>query len=663
MTADIEPVFCVFSYDFSKKTFIVNGSEKHVSFLNIGRLHGFGVSSHPELSNEEFLRTLFHNHTELLEYFKILLGDYARVFIDDQGALNVITSASLDFYYYQEGNRVFFSRNQKQIYDMGADFATLNQNVLFAYLITGRHLPYSTFFDNVKRMPGGHWLRITPNFSSSLNFYFTQKAETIHKGVTKTDTVTEYTARMDEASKILSKSIDRSGEELFVSLSGVDSANVLAAFLQWKTPFVVHVANNRVQAEITREVVKYFNIEDNYIEEIDVVKPDISMLRTLYAMILCPYSTFRTDFNVNLAVKKKRHGQQDAVIYYGDICGLGQSYSTSLNYGYNFYYTHLEGWSKRLLFTSFFLQHLETYFFFHRVPARYRSNTPFYNYLLSCPIPTAHYTDFRPIQALHHIKGLSEKQKDLLLMVFKKELDQTIANANFSQDDILNRRDGAFRSHVFRAWYFNYVIQMLTTRNASQSELYFGNQIHWLMIGGPGTTFLFKYQVPLKDIFFTKLPVYEYFASKAKERFDDISARARRKIPVSELNSYYLKMFFFMSIGQWSKRIFGEKVFNKLKKVIWSAVRGSVSPDLNTSTTPPANINKELLKEKSLFEYHNFVVDRDILSFFDAVESEITSSDSNTMNSMHDRYVNLKLYLSSIYNQRANNGIKNTKET
>jgi len=656
MTVDIENVFCVFGYDFSKKTFIVNGSEKHDAFLNIGRLYGFGALSNRTLSNEEFLQTPFNNQTDLLlEFFKSLIGDFARVFIDMHGALNVITSASLDLYYYQEGDVIYFSRNQKQIYNMGARFENINQHVIFAYIYTGRHLPYSTFFDNVKRMPGGHWLRVMPDFTSTFNFYFTQKGENFKKRFAPNDPVKEYAAHMDEASEIISKNTDKSGEQLFVSLSGVDSANVLAAFLQWKKPFVVHVANNKVQAEITKEVVKYFNIEDKYIEEIDLATPNFSLLKKLYSTILCPYSTFRPDFNINLAVNKKRHGQDNTVIYYGDICGLGQSYSTSLNYGYNFYYTYFEGWRKRLLFTSFFLRHLETYFLFHRLPAKYRSDNPLYNYLLSCPIPTAHYTDFKPIRALYYIKGLSEKQKDLLLDVFKKELDQTIACANFSKDDILNRRDGAFRSHVFRAWYFNYVIQMLTTRNASQSELFFGNQINWLLIGGPGTKFLFNYQVPFKDIFLTKLPVYQYFATKAKQRFNEISARARRKIPASELNFYYLKMFFFSTVGRWSENILGEKVFKKLKKLLWPILKGPVSPDLNISFTPSPNINRELLKERSLFEYHNFVNDKDILSFLDNIESEINSSNIDTVNSTHDRYVNLKLYLSSICDKQANN--------
>lgn len=649
MTANIENVFCVFGYDFSKKKFIVNGSEKHITFLNIGRLHGFGVSSYPEMSTEKFLRTQFNDQTDLLlEFFKSLIGDFARVFIDKNGALNVITSSSFDLYYYQKGDTVYFSRNPKEIYDRGADFSTINQGVIFSYICTGRHLPYNTFFGNVKRLPGGHWLQVMPNFTSKLIFYFTKKAEDI-KNHQSMDIIKEYTKCMDEASKIISQN---TREQLCVGLSGVDSANVLVAFLQWGNSSVVHVANNNVQAEITREIVKHFNIEDNYIEEVDTYKPNFSFRKDLYSQILCPYSTFRTDINIYQAVNKK-HGKGNTVIYFGDVCGLGQSYSTSLHYGYNSYYTYLEGWSKRLRFTSFFLKHLGTVFLFHRIPTKYRLNHPFYNYLLSCPVPTAHYTDFKPIQALYHVDGLSETQKDLLLDVFKKELDQTIACANFSRDDILSRQDGAFRSHVFRAWYFNYVIQMITTRNASQCELYFGNQINWLMIGGPGIKFLFNYQVPLKDIFLTKLPVYQYFASKAKQRFSEIASRARRRLSASELNSYYLKMFFFLIVGRWSRIIFGENIFKKLKKLWRPVIKSSLfTSNLNISLTPSPNINRELLNEKWTFEYHNFVTDREILSFLGTVEAEINSSEIDTMNSTHDRYVNLKIYLSSVYNKR-----------
>jgi len=216
MAADIENVFCVFGYDFSKKKFIVDGSEKHVTFLNIGRLHGFGVSSHPEMSTEEFLQTQFNDQTDLLlEFFKSLIGDFARVFIDKHGALNVITSPSLDFYYFQEGDIVYFSRHQKQIYDMGATFATLNQSIVFAYVCTGRHLPYNTFFDNIKRLPGGHWLQIMPNFTSKLNFYFTEKGEIFNKKFVPTDSIKGYAACMDEASEIICRSNDKSGEQLY----------------------------------------------------------------------------------------------------------------------------------------------------------------------------------------------------------------------------------------------------------------------------------------------------------------------------------------------------------------------------------------------------------------------------------------------------------------
>ena len=41
MTINTENVFCVFGYDFSRKKFVVNGSEKQSAFLNIGRLHRF----------------------------------------------------------------------------------------------------------------------------------------------------------------------------------------------------------------------------------------------------------------------------------------------------------------------------------------------------------------------------------------------------------------------------------------------------------------------------------------------------------------------------------------------------------------------------------------------------------------------------------------------
>jgi hypothetical protein len=656
MTINTENVFCVFGYDFSRKKFVVNGSEKQSAFLNIGRLHGFGTSSHPEMSTEEFLQTQFNDRTDLLlDFFKSLIGDFVRVFIDKHGTLNVITSASTDLYYYQEKNIVYFSRNQKQIYDMGATFVDLNQRVIFAYICTGRHLPYNTFFDNVKRLPGGHWLQIMPNFTFKLNFYFTRKGEIFNKGFVPADPIKDYSVCMDEASEKICERNGESNEQLYVSLSGVDSANVLAAFLQRKIPFVVHVANNKIQAQITKEIVKYFNIEDKYIEEIDMYKPNIFFLKDLYSKILCPYNSFRSDINIHLAVNKKKHSDESPVIYYGDICGLGQSYSTSLHYGYNFYYTYLEGWSKRLMFTSFYLKHLETIFLFSHIPAKYRVYHPFYNYLLSCAIPTPHYTDFKPIQALHRVKGLSETQKDILLEVFKKELDLTIAYANFSQNDILHRQDGAFRSHVFRAWYFNYVIQMLTTRNASQTELYFGNQVNWLMIGGPGIKFLMNYQVPLKDIFLTKFPVYHYFASKAKQQFSEISARARRKLPINELNSYYLKTFFFSIIDHWSRIILGEKIYKKLKNVGQSAIKGSIVSNINTSQAPYFNINRELLKEKWSFEYHNFLTDKDILSYLDKVETEINSSEIDMMNSVHDRYVNLRIYLSSVYDIRNQN--------
>jgi len=172
------------------------------------------------------------------------------------------------------------------------------------------------------------------------------------------------------------------------------------------------------------------------------------------------------------------------------------------------------------------------------------------------------------------------------------------------------------------------------------------------MIGGPGTKFLFNYQVPLKDIFLTKIPVYQYFANKAKHPFNWISNRARKKMPPSELNDYYLKMFFFLMVGKWIEIILGEKAFKKLKKKLRSIIKGSVSPDLNAPSAPSLNINRELLKEKYDFEYHDYVTDTEILSFLDNLKAEINLSETNIMNSTHDRYVNLQLYLSSVYEKQ-----------
>jgi len=58
MIINIENMFCVFGYDFSKKKFVVNGSEKQSAFLN---MVVYTVSGHPRIQRCQQKNFFKHN--------------------------------------------------------------------------------------------------------------------------------------------------------------------------------------------------------------------------------------------------------------------------------------------------------------------------------------------------------------------------------------------------------------------------------------------------------------------------------------------------------------------------------------------------------------------------------------------------------------------------
>ncbi|MCP3924039.1 MAG: hypothetical protein GY714_15785 [Desulfobacterales bacterium] len=655
----------------------------------IGNLYG-AYYKNTYLNDQETI-SLFHDNIQqinkIIEIIQCTAGDYYLI-IKQQSSVYIFSSTNTPGIFYKEGDREIFLTNIISDAFVQSSVDKLEQTQLFNYIYTvGIRASFDTFFSNVKRAPGGSYLKISNDWSIDNIIYVKKSYNDFSDTYTNKSDKEKYDSfksAIDVSTQLIANHFGNEKIYLMVS-GGADSCMMLSAFLNagikpiainWQSGGSQGRWQDKIIEKLSKEMgFEYKVIRGNPISEVQTANElENHFKKELFEIVKNPYIQLYHYFNEN--------NINDAVVFSGqNLDGLFEFF-TSFKSAYIGLKSNILEFITRIfceiMGTDFFFRNISKFKRFFQFLIKREINYPYYDYLLSMSNNTQGFETMLPYT---YLKTLNKGSSDFIMPLNNTYFIKTeVVNAykrNVGSININSIHLGIQEKTLLNRLLDNEDEARLKNQKPLEKRTYFNHLIRLLKYLNAHQPFILKYSMMARSLNY-QLKNYgdqdilrKFCLEYNRNSFKDLYLPKRFKykfINENLPNSSYKKITKAAALETgWRRSIF-KAIFVISKNTIKSILRPvfHIFKKNSKRLTPKGN-DLTMLKEiwnrnkTNFFEYTKIGDDTSITEYFKDIENKLNSlqyiENKNEYNEI-ERFVKLKVYLNEILSKQMTNGTK-----
>ena len=498
----------------------------------------------------------YKNKDSLTKFLRNLVGKCYVVLENKNKTYFYCSPSSSGLFYSYVNEKVIITDDESYIYKF-ADYSQVNEIALFNTIVCHQGLirmPFSTPFNNIKRVVGGCVLIIEDSLDVSYDFYL-MKNESEVESETNYNFNSNYKTFSYLFEGTLRLITDYYKEDLFLAKSGgIDSSAILAGLVKNNAKFIpLYIQYNgdkKKKKKTAKSLCDIYNINLDIIPEIDSYK-NILNIKTIREKGEVGLGTVLGSQYLKINQKtyfesKKVNDEANVVtgqnldsLYFIDTFAPGSNVI-----GITRFFQILNSVKKRIFFTDLFLSKKNKKWILRFWPFKVKKseiNKSFKEYLVSFITPAhEHVIPFRDNFLPSVLKSIEKKYTDYKT----NEIVEKISMFYKKKYPKINNIDSATvkqKNHLIRVSKWFRFVQNTHSNYHNLRKVEKINRITPFS-EGPLANYFLTYPLTIKDTFFIKRFCFKYFQKNSNHKFYNVAKKYKINILLIILRILYRKI-------------------------------------------------------------------------------------------------------------------------